>query len=146
MFTIFYIHCEAAMSMPIPPPAVALPHSWASRALDGHVDGQSSDHEGVSQAVSYPPSRPPVSASTFSVTMPCALAWKEKTGIEFLDERIVMWISVLMCPYLFPYQSVPFSLLPFSFCLVCSRTPFFLFLSSLHLQFNLYCNIHWFIF
>jgi hypothetical protein len=73
------------MSMPIPPPAVTLPQVWASRSSDGRMDGQHAcDIEGgggvAGQVPSYPPSRPPVSASTFSVTMPCALAWKEKTG------------------------------------------------------------------
>ena len=62
------------MSMPIPPPAITLPHAWAARSVGGggRVDGQSSDIEGV-----FVPS---VSHSTFSVTMPCALAWREKTG------------------------------------------------------------------
>ena len=78
------------MSMPIPPPAVTLPQVWASRGSEGRMDGQRAcDIEGGAggggggvggQVPSYPPSRPPVSASTFSVTMPCALAWKEKTG------------------------------------------------------------------
>ena len=78
------------MSMPIPPPAVTLPEVWASRSSEGRTDGQHTcdDIEGIggggagtgAQVPSYPPSRPSVSASTFSVTMPCALAWKEKTG------------------------------------------------------------------
>ena len=71
---IYYLLYQAAMSMPIPPPAITLPHAWATRSVGGggRVDGQSSDIEGV-----FVPS---VSHSTFSVTMPCALAWREKTG------------------------------------------------------------------
>ena len=47
--------------------------------IEGIGGGGGGGGAGV-QVPSYPPSRPPVSASTFSVTMPCALAWKEKTG------------------------------------------------------------------
>ena len=71
----------AAMCMPMPLPVVSRSHqSNAQQSALGAPDGTF-----VPRAYTYPhpqAPRPSCAASAFSVTMPCALAWKEKTGIE----------------------------------------------------------------
>ena len=124
------------MSMPIPPPAITLPNVWAARSVGGagggRVDGPSSDIEGVFM--------PTVSHSTFSVTMPCALAWREKTGaVQCRTMHIdVLYCTVLYCTVL--YCTVLYCTVLYCTVLYCTITSaHFLFFVLLHftsLHFN----------
>ena len=80
------------MNMPIPPPPNSHSSSWASPPLiiSGTGIGGINDASYVPRTYAYHNSsipRPSSAASAFSVTMPCAMAWKEKTGIYTIYGR-----------------------------------------------------------
>jgi hypothetical protein len=83
---------SAAMFMPTPPPAVSFPHGWGSNSRDG---------TGTAASRTYPNPqlpRPSSSASAFSVTMACAMAWKERTGGDDIpsDMKCTVWSDLVL--------------------------------------------------
>ena len=112
------------MCMPMPLPVVSRSHSSHVQQSAAATAAAATDGAFVPRTYAYPhpqAPRPSCAASAFSVTMPCALAWKEKTG-KLIPHDTARSDSLTAALQRHVSHVTVFELKLFAFSFVCFRT------------------------